>query len=196
MRFHNPHTILHKLHQCTRLLAVHISMFALACRRTCTHTRTHARTHAYTHTLPCMCKVIFSCRNSIGVPIFEKPPEKYSAHRIMQILLNSKIDERRIAMKRPLEAPFSSTFIVDVSKLAHPDVKKDMYGKWLYSGSHSDVFLCSYSVVSPSNRLRRFIEKSEVLYVTAFHHVINGSSISGKFLKLSREVRRSQHKLR
>ena len=32
-----------------------------------------------------------------------------------------------------------------------------------------------FAVVWPSNRLRRFIEKLEVLYVTAFHHVINGS---------------------
>ena len=84
-------------------------------------------------------------RNSIGVPIYEKPPEKYSAHRIMQILLNPKIDKHRIAVTRPLEVPYSSTFVVDVSKLGHPDdIKKDMYGKWLHSGSHSDVFICSY----------------------------------------------------
>ncbi len=84
-------------------------------------------------------------RNSIGVPIYEKPPEKYSAHRIMQILLDPKIDEHRIAVKRPLDVPHSSTFVVDVSKLGHPDdIKKDIYGKWLHSGSHSDVFICSY----------------------------------------------------
>ena len=35
--------------------------------------------------------------------------------------------------------------------------------------------------------VRRFIEKSEVLYVTAFHNVINGHSISGKFQKLPPE---------
>ena len=64
----------------------------------------------------------------------------------MQILLNSEIDEERIATRRPLEAPFSSTYVVDVSKLAHvDDIKKDMYGKWLYSGSHTDLFICSYS---------------------------------------------------
>ena len=63
----------------------------------------------------------------------------------MQILLDPKIDEHRNAMKRPLEVPYSSTFVVDVSKLGHPnDIKKDMYGKWLHSGSHSDVFICSY----------------------------------------------------
>ena len=30
-------------------------------------------------------------------------------------------------------------------------------------------------VVSPIDKIRRFIEKSEVVYVTTFHHVINGS---------------------
>ena len=85
-------------------------------------------------------------RNCTGVPIFEKPPEKYSAHRIMQILLDPNIDPRRIAKKRPLQTPFSATFLVDLGQLSHPDdIKKDMYGKWLYSGSHSDVFLCSFS---------------------------------------------------
>lgn len=35
--------------------------------------------------------------------------------------------------------------MVDVRKLSHhDDIKKDMYGKWLHSGSHSDVFICSY----------------------------------------------------
>ena len=64
----------------------------------------------------------------------------------MQILLSPSIDPKRIVKKRPLQTPFSSTFLVDLGQLAHPDdVKKDMYGKWLYSGSHSDVFLCSFS---------------------------------------------------
>ena len=36
--------------------------------------------------------------------------------------------------------------MVDVSKLAHPDdVKKDMYGKWIHSGSHADAFHCLYT---------------------------------------------------
>ena len=90
--------------------------------------------------------VFFDFRNCTGVPIiFEEPAEKYSAYRIMQILLNCNIDPKRIA-KMPLQSPFSSIFLVDLSQLSHPDdVKKDMYGKWLYSGSHSDIFLCSFS---------------------------------------------------
>ena len=75
----------------------------------------------------------------------KKRPEKYSAHRIMQILLDPNIHSSKIAKKRPLQAPFSSTFLVDLGQLSHPDDIKDIYGKWMYSGSHSDVFLCSLS---------------------------------------------------
>ena len=64
----------------------------------------------------------------------------------MNMLLNPKIDENKITSRRPLESSFSASFVVDVSKLAHPDdIKKDMYGKWLHSGSHTDVFKCTYS---------------------------------------------------
>ena len=63
----------------------------------------------------------------------------------MWILLDPKLDARKIVFKRPLTAPFSSSYVVDVSKLAHPDDVKDMYGKWLHSGSHTDVFICTYS---------------------------------------------------
>ena len=89
----------------------------------------------------------YTAKIALEFQFFKRPPEKYSAYRIMQILLDSNIDERRIAKRRPLEAPYSATFVVDISELSHPDdIKKDMYGKWLYSGSHSDVFLCSYSL--------------------------------------------------
>ena len=43
------------------------------------------------------------------------------------------------------------------------------------------------SVVSPNDKIRRFIAKLKVVYVTTFHHVINGSLISGMFLKLRPE---------
>ena len=77
--------------------------------------------------------------------MFEGPPDKYSAYRIMSLLLDPKINENKIAARRPLESSFSASYVVDVSKLAHPDdIKKDMYGKWIHSGSHDDVFKCTY----------------------------------------------------
>ena len=40
----------------------------------------------------------------------------------------------------------SSTFIVDISKLSHPDdVKKDFFGKWNHSGSHPVPFLAQFT---------------------------------------------------
>ena len=39
----------------------------------------------------------------------------------MWILLDPRLDARKIAFKRPLTAPFSSSYVVDVSKFAHPD---------------------------------------------------------------------------
>ena len=88
---------------------------------------------------------MFPFRTLSGVPIFEEPPAKYSAFKIMQIVLNPKIDEDRIAKQRPLQTHRSSTFVVDITYLHHPDdIKKDMYGKWLYKVSHTDVFRCSF----------------------------------------------------
>ena len=51
-----------------------------------------------------------------------------------------------IAKGRPIEVERSSTFVVDLTCLKHPDdVKKDMYGRWDYSGSHPEVFRCYFN---------------------------------------------------
>ena len=53
----------------------------------------------------------------------------------MQIFLNRKIEEDRIAKQRPLQTHCSSTFVVDITQLSHLDnIKKYMYGKWLHKG--------------------------------------------------------------
>ena len=76
--------------------------------------------------------------------MFERPPEKYSATAIMKILLSS-VNEEKIAYKRPIQVRCSSTFVIDLTKLAHPDdIKRDAYGRWVQNGSHTDVFRCSY----------------------------------------------------
>ena len=63
----------------------------------------------------------------------------------MEILLDPNIDTSKIAKQRPLQTQCSATFVVDVTHLAHPDdIKRDMYGKWLYKGSHTDVFRCTF----------------------------------------------------
>lgn len=81
--------------------------------------------------------MLFICfsRNLQGLPIFEQPPPKYSTHRIMEILLNPNMNKSLVTHDRPLQVEKSSTFVVDLTSLKHPDdVKKDMYGRWDYSG--------------------------------------------------------------
>ena len=95
-----------------------------------------------------MCIIVhsfFVYRNSQGLPIFEYPPPKYSASRILEILLNPNMKQSLVAHDRPIQVEKSSTFVVDLTSLKHPDdVKKDMYGRWTYSGSHPEVFRCSF----------------------------------------------------
>ena len=39
--------------------------------------------------------------------------------------------------------------MVDVRSLKHrDDIKKDMYGKWVHHGSHTDVFKCKLDELS------------------------------------------------
>ena len=76
-------------------------------------------------------------RNSLGIPIFERPPHKYTAARILQILLDPNIDKAVIAKTRPIEVTESATFVVDMTC-----IKLMMYGRWNHSGSHPEVYRC------------------------------------------------------
>ena len=91
-----------------------------------------------------MCGVLNFCHRICDVPAYEVPPQRqYAAMQIMRILLDDSIDQEKIARKRPLQVNRSSSFIVDLTNLRDVnDVKKDLYGKWLHSGSHTDVYKC------------------------------------------------------
>ena len=70
-------------------------------------------------------------------PIYEYPVGSYSGEHILNILLNTQIEKERVCTKRPSGITQSSTFVVDLNCLQHPDdIKKDELGKWNYSGSH------------------------------------------------------------
>ena len=72
------------------------------------------------------------------------PSHKYPAESVLSTLLDKVIPAHKICSKRPLNITRSATYVVDVSKLAHPDdVKKDSFGIWKHSGSHT---LCSKSL--------------------------------------------------
>ena len=73
--------------------------------------------------------------------MYETPPHKYPAESVLMILLDKSIPDHRICAKRPLNITRSATYVVDITKLAHPDdVKQDNFGVWTHSGSHTNFF--------------------------------------------------------
>lgn len=87
-----------------------------------------------------MCYCLFHIREDVH-PVFETPPTTYTAEQILRILLDPNINHNRICQERPTTAIRSSTFVVDITKLRHPDdIKKDSFGKWNHSGSHTVPF--------------------------------------------------------
>ena len=73
--------------------------------------------------------------------MYETPPHKYPAESVLSILLDKAIPAHKSCSKRPLNITTSATYVVDVSKLAHPDnVKQDSFGIWKHSGSHTQLF--------------------------------------------------------
>ena len=75
-----------------------------------------------------------------NVMVSQVPPEKYSAERIIQILLDPNIDKSKVCTQRPLNVDSSCTFVVDLDQLLEADdVKKDKFGVWNHSGSQPQV---------------------------------------------------------
>ena len=74
-------------------------------------------------------------------PVYEVPSGFYTGEQILKILLNPHIEKKRICCSKPYNVSQSSTFVVDLESLPHPDdIKKDDFGKWIYSGSHSVAY--------------------------------------------------------
>lgn len=62
---------------------------------------------------------------------------KYAAEQILHILLDPEIPVSKICTRRPTNVVKSATYVIDISKLAHPNVvKNNNFGTWKYSGSH------------------------------------------------------------
>ena len=75
-------------------------------------------------------------------PVYEIPSDKYAVEDIIRILLNPKIGKEKICKQHPLDITTSSTYVVDLDSLEHPDdVKRDDFGVWTHSGSHNQAFM-------------------------------------------------------
>ena len=84
------------------------------------------------------CREEFECIDDNPLqPVFEYPPPKYAAERVLQILLDLTLSPSKVCQVRPVNITESCTFVIDVTKLDHEqDVLRDGFGKWNYSGSH------------------------------------------------------------
>ena len=72
-------------------------------------------------------------------PVYENPPAKYNAERIIKILL--QLDETRVCYVKPSAVTRSASYVVDVHNLQNQDnIKKDKFGIWNYSGSHPQAY--------------------------------------------------------
>ncbi len=73
--------------------------------------------------------------------LYEPPPSKYAAERILTILLDPALPISKVCSVRPTNIVRSATYIIDISKLVHPDdVKNDNFGTWKHSGSHPQAY--------------------------------------------------------
>ena len=73
---------------------------------------------------------------------------------------------------RPSNIRQSSTFVVDLEALKHPDdVKKDEFGSWKYSGSHVTLYSCLKNVHQKQLRFERVCpgKKGDVIKLRRIH---------------------------
>ena len=114
--------------------------------------------------------VIFQCSCE---PVYEFPPPKYSAEGVIRILLNPDLDKSKVCTIRPTVVSISSTFVVDISKLAHPDdVKNDNFGIWSHSGSHPQAFRVTFDAADNFMQIEKCVAGvtgSDVVYLRRLH---------------------------
>lgn len=111
--------------------------------------------------------------------MYETPPPKYSAERILKILLDPSLPTSKVCSVRPTNIFKSSTYVIDISKLEHPDDdKNDNFGTWKHSGSHP----LGYTVQVENNR-GLYIEKcapgavgEDVVYLCRLYSVYPSNS--------------------
>ena len=78
-------------------------------------------------------------------PVYKVPSGFYTGEQILKILLNLHIIKKKICHSKPCNVSQSSTFVVDLESLQHPDdIKKDDFGKWIYSGGSHSVSYAAY----------------------------------------------------
>jgi len=77
--------------------------------------------------------------------VFDVPISQYSVEKIISMMLEP-CAKSLICSERPTDIHSSATFVIDLEKLQHPDdAKRDNFGKWNPSGSHTVPFKAWYN---------------------------------------------------
>ena len=118
---------------------------------------------------------------------------------VLQILVSPHLDTSKVCTPRPTKVSCSSTYVIDLSKLAHPDdVKNDNFGVWSHSGSHPQTFRVH---IETDGYMR--VEKcaagatgNDVVYVRRLHNVHRSNKqfkcmiafVSGEYFSLNAQL--------
>ena len=86
-------------------------------------------------------EVLDETRGASDESAFEIPPRKYTAERIIRILLDLSIDNSKVCKQHPFAVTMSSTYVIDLNSLLDPeDVKRNNFRVWGHSGSYTITF--------------------------------------------------------
>lgn len=70
------------------------------------------------------------------LPIYAKPKKMFTTQEVINVLLNSGLQENSICTRVPFSVEINSAFIVDLNKLNSPrDILCDDMGVWSWGGS-------------------------------------------------------------
>ena len=107
-----------------------------------------------------------------NAPLFDIPKTQYTIEKIINMLLDPS-DKSLICKERPIDIKKSSTFVIDLDQLEHPDdAKRDNFGKWNHSGSHTVPFQAWFTEegILCSKRLKADSTKAGVQYLRRVHY--------------------------
>jgi len=110
---------------------------------------------------------------NVNTPVFDVPISQYSVEKIISMMLEP-CAKSLICSERPTDIHSSATFVIDLEKLQHPDdAKRDNFGKWNPSGSHTVPFKAWYNEEGDVQieRLPSHTSGPDVQYLRRMHYI-------------------------
>ena len=122
-------------------------------------------------------------RSYTNTPIYEVPTSGYSVEKLASMLLDP--NKSNICLERPTDIRSSATYIIDLERLKHPDdAKRDNFGRWNYSGSHTFPFQSWFNETGDLHveRLSSTDHATDVKYLRRVHYTHPSDSMCKRML--------------